>query len=161
MLPVFLVPIHVVDDPMLLCHLSSHAERTKNKQPRASTSEATRPWKEKIKMQLMKKRLAMPMCQRRDIPLSHSPCISRSPFVPRILPNAFNRPKSPRRDRTAIPSLQLDSSLCSSGMCKEAPSTSPLFRMYAHTSSYEALVTFRAGTLGVSFVWPSMDGLPI
>ena len=111
-------------------------------------------------MQLMKKttRYAYVPCQRREHSTLPHPCITRSLLAPHSPPqNAISR-LSPQ---AAIPSSQLDSSLCSSGMCKEAPSTSPLFRMYAHTSSYEALVTFRAGTLGVSFVWPSIDGLPI
>lgn len=85
--------------------------------------------------------------------LHHSQFVG-SPYPPEMQPSQ----SSPH---AAISSSQLEPSLCSSGMCKVAPSKSPLFRMYARTSSYEALVTFRAGTLGVSFVWPSMDGLPI
>lgn len=58
--------------------------------------------------------------------------------------------------------LQLDRSLSCPDICKaSAPSTSPRFLMYAQISSYEALVTFRAGTLGTSFSLPSTDGLPI
>lgn len=110
-------------------------------------------------MQLMEKRLAMPMCQRREHATLPHPCITRSLLATHFLPKCNQSTKSTHRN--SKPSTQLESSLCSSCMCNEAPSTSPLFRMYARTSSYEALVTFRAGTLGVSFVWPSMDGLPI
>lgn len=58
--------------------------------------------------------------------------------------------------------FQLDLSLSRPDICKaSAPSTSPRFLMYAQISSYEALVTLRAGTGGTSFSLPSIDGLPI
>jgi hypothetical protein len=55
--------------------------------------------------------------------------------------------------------LQLATPLSSPELSKASSSTSPLLRMYAQTSSYEALVTFSAGILGTSFVWPSINGL--
>jgi len=59
--------------------------------------------------------------------------------------------QSPQSIRTPKSKLQLEISLCPSGMCNEVSSTSPFFRMCAQISSYEAVLTFRAGTFGTSF----------
>jgi hypothetical protein len=81
----------------------------------------------------------------------------RRPFAPENVP--FNVQFLRLEPESLKLTLQLDSPLSSQEVSTASSPPSPLLRMYAQTSSYEALVTFSAGIPGTSFVWPSINGL--